>query len=228
MSTQGSIFPSVASSQFQLQMSCSQSESGPGDHLFKARSGFAQTKSADEANFGLVATQIIMSVYCRPRSALTADVLSNVVMQLCSHTVLVVEQVANPLASAQFFAHAWANVISDVPVVPPAAEAPPVDIAPPVVAEPPVAEAPPVAPPLPPPPAPATPAALPTVPPLLPGPLPPVALTPPVIAEPPLPPTAVEASGGLVAASSLPTALAASMVGAQHTHAPNTPAEVQT
>ena len=145
MSTQGSIFPSVASSQFQLQMSCSQSESGPGDHLFKARSGFAQTKSADEANFGLVATQIIMSVYCRPRSALTADVLSNVAMQLCSHTVVVVEQVANPLARAQFFEQAWANVIGDVPVVPPAAEAPPVDIAPPVVAEPPTARVPPVA-----------------------------------------------------------------------------------
>jgi hypothetical protein len=86
-----------------------------------------------------------MSVYCRPRSALTADVLSNVAMQLCSHTVVVVEQVANPLARAQFFAQAWANVIGDVPVVPPAAEAPPVDIAPPVVAEPPTARVPPVA-----------------------------------------------------------------------------------
>jgi hypothetical protein len=208
MSTQGSMFPYVASLQFQSQMSCSQSESGPGDHLFKARSGFAQTKSADEANFELLATQTIMFVYIRPKSRLTAEVLSNVVRQLCSHTVVVVEQEPNPLARAQFFAQAWANVIGDVPVVPPAAEAPPVEVAPPVVAEPPAAEAPPAVPPLPPPPTPATPASLPTV--------------------PPLPPTAVGASGGLVAASSPPTALAASIVGAQHTHAPNVPAELQT
>jgi hypothetical protein len=83
----------------------------------------------------LVATQTIMSVYIRPKSALTADVLSNVAMQLCSHTVVVVEQVSNPLASAQFFAQAWANVIGDVPVVPPAAEALPAVVVPPVAVE---------------------------------------------------------------------------------------------
>ena len=157
MSTKGSIFPVVPSMQFQSQMSCSQSESGPGDHLFKARSGFAQTKAADEANFGLVATQTIIAVYCRPKSGLTLDVLSNVVRQFCSHTAGVVEQVSNPLASAQFFAQAWANV-SVVPVVPPAAEAPPVALVPPVAEAPPlppvaeVAPPPPVAeaPPLPP------------------------------------------------------------------------------
>jgi hypothetical protein len=67
MSTKGSLFPGVPSSQFQSQMSSSQSESGPGDHLFKARSGFAQMKSAAEANFGLVAMQIIMAVYRTPK-----------------------------------------------------------------------------------------------------------------------------------------------------------------
>jgi hypothetical protein len=148
MSTKGSIFPVVPSMQFQSQMSCSQSESGPGDHLFKARSGFAQTKSAGEANFGLVATHTIIAVYCRPRSGLTLDVLSNVVKQFCSHTAGVVEQVSNPLARAQFFAQAWAKV-SVVPVVPPAPEAPPVALVPPVAEAPslpPVAEAPPLPP----------------------------------------------------------------------------------
>ncbi|HJX53763.1 MAG TPA: hypothetical protein VJ801_13435, partial [Polyangia bacterium] len=110
--------------------------------MFKARSGFAQTKSEDEVK--LVATQIIISLYIRPKSGLTANVLWNVVMQLCSHTAVVVEQVSNPLARAQFFVQAWANVISDVPVAPPAAVSPPVEIAPPVVAEPPALGAPPV------------------------------------------------------------------------------------
>jgi hypothetical protein len=142
MSTQGSIFPVVPSVQFQSQICCLHGESvegsTTGDHLFKARSGFAQVKLEAEAKFGSVATQTIISVYIRPKSGLTLDVLSNVVMQLCSHTVVVVEQPANPLPRAQFFAQAWANVIVDVPVAPPAAE-PPVEIAPPVVAEPPVA-----------------------------------------------------------------------------------------
>ena len=168
MSTQGSIFPSVASSQFQLQMSCSQSESGPGDHLFKARSGFAQTKSADEVK--LVAMQIIMAMYCGPKSGSIRDVLSYVVMQLCSHSVVVVEQVGNPLARVQFFAQASANVIADFPVAPPAAGTPSVEIAPPVVAEPPAAGAPPVA----------------LVPPVAKVP-PAVALVPPVAEPPPTP-----------------------------------------
>jgi hypothetical protein len=76
---------------------------------------------------------------------LTAEVLSNVVMQLCSHTVAVVEHLSNPLARAQFFAQAWSNVVIEVPVVPPAAVPPPVEVAPPAIAEPPAAEAPPVA-----------------------------------------------------------------------------------
>jgi hypothetical protein len=142
-------------------MICSQSESGPGDHLFKARSGFAQTKSAAVANFELFAMQIIIIVYCRPKEGLTADVLSNVVMQLCSHTVVVVEHVSNPLARAQFFLQASANVSVDIPPAPPAADEPPVALAPPVaeapppppvaLAPPPGAPAPPVAeaPPLP-------------------------------------------------------------------------------
>ena len=82
--------------------------------------------------------QIIISLYCRPKSSSIAEVLSNVVMQFCSHSVVVVEQVGNPLASAQFFAQASVNVIADVPVAPPAAGTPPVEIVPPVVAEPPV------------------------------------------------------------------------------------------
>jgi hypothetical protein len=147
MSIQGSKFPVVPSPQFQRQMICSQSESGPGDHLFMARSGFAQTKSVTEANFELVAMQIIICVYCRPKAALTAAVLSNVVRQLCSHTLVVVEQVSNPLARAQFFLQASANVIVDIPAVPPAADPPPVPLAPPVAKAPPpppVAEAPPL------------------------------------------------------------------------------------
>ncbi len=78
----GSKFPVVPSLQFQSQMSDSQSESGPGDHLFNARSGLAQTKSADVANFGFVAMQIIMFVYFVPRTELMAAVLSRVFMQL--------------------------------------------------------------------------------------------------------------------------------------------------
>ena len=92
--------------QFQSQMICSQSESGPGDHLFNARSGLAQMKSAADANLELVAMQIIIAVYWRPNAALTAAVLSNVVRQLCTHTAIVVEQPVNPLAMAQFLAHA--------------------------------------------------------------------------------------------------------------------------
>jgi hypothetical protein len=66
--------------------------SPPGDHKFKGEFGFAQTKAADEEKPGSVATQIIIFVYCLPKSALTADVLSNVFMQLCTHTSCVVEQ----------------------------------------------------------------------------------------------------------------------------------------
>lgn len=117
--------------------------------MFRARSGFAQTKPDDVENAGLFATQIIIFVYCRPRDALTAEVLSNVVRQLCSHTVVVVEQVANPLARAQFFLQAAASVVI-VPVAPPAPE-PPVGVVPPEALEPPVAAPPPV-PDLPPPP----------------------------------------------------------------------------
>jgi len=150
------MFPCVASSQFQSQIFCSHVELGTtsvpaGDHKFKGEFGFAQTKSADEEKAGSVATQTIISVYCRPKSALTADVLSNVVMQLWTHTSCVVEQVGDPVesraptAKVQLCAQAWANVIVDVPVAPPAAVSPPLDIAPPVVAEPPAAETPPVA-----------------------------------------------------------------------------------
>jgi hypothetical protein len=89
--------------------------------------------------------QIIMAVYCRPKSGLTADVLLYVVMQFCSHSVVVAAQLGTPLARAQFFAQAWANVIADVPVAPPAAGTPPVEVAPPVVAEPPASGASPVA-----------------------------------------------------------------------------------
>jgi hypothetical protein len=67
-----------------------------GDHKFKGEFGFAQTKSADELKLGSVATQTIIVVYCFPKSGLRADVLSNVVMQLCTHTSCVVEQVADP------------------------------------------------------------------------------------------------------------------------------------
>jgi len=162
-------------------------------------------KSAEEVN--LVAMQTIIAVYIRPKSGLTADVLSYVDMQLCSHTVVVVEQVANPLARAQLFVQASANVIADVPVAPPVAGAPPVEIAPPVVAKPPAAGAPPVAP------MPAVAEALPAV-----------ALVPPVVEAPP----AVVVPPGLLAASSPPTAPAASIVGTQQAHAPNVPAEVQT
>ena len=55
MSTKASRLPGVPSMQFQSQMIPSQSEPGPGDHLFKAAllaplAGFEQTKSADVAN----------------------------------------------------------------------------------------------------------------------------------------------------------------------------------
>jgi hypothetical protein len=95
------MFPCVASPQFQEQMASSHVELGTtsvpaGDHKFKGEFGFAQTKAADVAKAGSVATQTIISVYCRPKSALTADVLSNVFRQLCSHTASVVEQPARP------------------------------------------------------------------------------------------------------------------------------------
>jgi hypothetical protein len=147
MSTQGSIFPCVASPQFQSQICCSHVESGPGDHKFKGEFGFAQTKPSAELNIGSLATQIIITLYIRPKSALTADVLSNVVMQLCSHTAVVVVQSANPLARAQFFLQASSNVATGVPVAPPAAD-PPVAEAPPAVVVPPVAEVLPVLPPV--------------------------------------------------------------------------------
>jgi len=97
MSTKGSISPCVASLQFQRQMASSHVELGftsspAGDHKFKGEFGFAQTKSADELKLGSVATQTIIAVYCLPKSALTLDVLVNVVMQLCTHTSCVVEQ----------------------------------------------------------------------------------------------------------------------------------------
>jgi hypothetical protein len=88
------------------------------------------------AKYGSVATHNIISVYCRPRSALTAYVLSYVFMQLCSHTASVVEQVANPLARQQLCAQAWANVVIgvvDVPQAPPVAPVPPVPPVGPVV-----------------------------------------------------------------------------------------------
>jgi hypothetical protein len=55
MSMKASRLPGVPSMQFQSQMTCSQSELGPGDHLFKAPmfvavAGFEQTKSADVLN----------------------------------------------------------------------------------------------------------------------------------------------------------------------------------
>ena len=134
MSTKGSKLPGVPSLQFQSQMSCSQSESGPGDHLFKARSGFAHTKPADVANFGLFATQIIIAVYWRPKATLTADVLSKVTRQLCTHAAIVVEQPVNPLAREQFFVQASTNVVMEAPVAPPAPEVPPLEVAPPVPA----------------------------------------------------------------------------------------------
>jgi hypothetical protein len=177
ISTQGSKFPSVLSLQFQSQISCLHGEirlaSTTGDHLFKARSGFAQVKPADVAKAGSFATQTIMTVYCRPKSALTAYVLSYVLTQLCSHTASVVEQVANPLARAQLCAQAWANGVIGVAAAPPAAETPPVEIAPPVVAEPPGAGTPPTL-------EPPTPAEVPPVPPV-----PPVAVRPPVLVVPP-------------------------------------------
>ena len=132
MSTKGSKFPVVPSLQFQSQIICSQSESGPGDHLFKARSGFAHTKPADVANFGLFATQIIIAVYWRPKDGLTADVLSYVVRQLCTHTAIVVEQPVKPLAREQFFVQASANVVMVPPVAASAPEVPPAEVAPPV------------------------------------------------------------------------------------------------
>lgn len=134
MSTKGSKFPGVPSLQFQSQIICSQSESGPGDHLFKARSGFAHAKPAEVANFGLFATQTIIAVYWRPKEGLTAEVLSNVVRQLCTHTAIVVEQPVNPLAREQFFAQASANVVMEPPVAPPAPDVPPLEVAPPVPA----------------------------------------------------------------------------------------------
>ena len=191
MSTQGSMFPCVASPQFQSQASSLHGvlagRSTTGDHKFKGEFGFAHLKPADVAKNGSFATQTIITVYCRPKSGLTLDVLSNVVMQLCTHTSVVVEQVSNPLARAQFFAQAWASVIVDVPVPPPAAVSPPLEVAPPVVAEPPAAEAPPVA--LLPPVAEAPPAVA-LVPPVAEA--PPAAVVPPVDGRPPpvLPPVA--------------------------------------
>jgi hypothetical protein len=188
MSTQGSKFPSTPSPQFQSQISALHGESAArsttGDHLFKARSGFAQVKPEAEEKYGSFATQIIIFVYLCPKFGLTLDVLVNVVMQLCSHTSVAVEQPANPLPRAQFFLQASSNVVTGVPVAPPAAEVPPVEIAPPVVAEPPAAGAPPVA--LVPPVA-KVPPAVALVPPVAVALVPPVAvaLVPPVAAAPP-------------------------------------------
>jgi len=191
----------VASSQFQKQASALHGvlaeRSTTGDHKFKGEFGFAQAKPADVAKNGSFATQTIIAVYSRPNPGLTLDVLSNVVMQLWTHTSVVVEQLGKVLAMAQFFAQAWARVIVDVPVPPPAAVSPPLEIAPPVVAEPPeagttpvarvppVAEAPPAAALVPP--VGGTPAAV--VPPVaeaLPPVLPPVAEAPPVVVVPPV------------------------------------------
>jgi hypothetical protein len=171
-------------------------KSTTGDHLFKARSGFAQTKSADEVK--LVAMQIIIAVYCVPKYGWIALVLLYVVMQFCSHSVVVVEQAGNPLARAQFLAQASANVIADVPVDPPATEAPPVEIAPPVVSEPPAAEAPPVS----------------LVPPVAKTPpavalAPPVAEAPPAIVVPPdAPPAVVVPPVAPLVAEALPAVVA--------------------
>jgi len=101
MSTKGSVTPCVAPSQFQPQMSSSHVEFGTtsspaGDHKFKGEFGLAQMKSVDEEKAGSVATQTIILVYCFPKSGLRADVLSNVVMQLCTHTSCVLEQVGDP------------------------------------------------------------------------------------------------------------------------------------
>jgi hypothetical protein len=101
MSTKGSVTPCSAPSQFQPQMSSSHVEFGTtsspaGDHKFKGEFGFAQMKSADELKLGSVATQTIILVYCFPKSGLRRDVLSNVVMQLCTHTSCVLEQVGDP------------------------------------------------------------------------------------------------------------------------------------
>ena len=148
MVTQGSKFPAVASLQFQSQISCLHGErvlaSTRGVHLFKARSGFAQVKPAEVAKLGSLATQSIMTVYCLPKSVWTAVVLSNVVMQLCTHTSSVVAQVSKLYARAQFFAQASANVVTGVPVAPPAPVAPPTPVAPPAPVAPPVETAPPV------------------------------------------------------------------------------------
>jgi hypothetical protein len=146
---------SPGSPQFQRQMSVSQSEGasgGPsGDHLFKARFGFAQMKPEDEEKYELVAMQTIILVYSVPKDALTADVLTNVIWQFCTHTSIVVEQPVTALPRMQFFAQASASVI----VAPPAPEVPPLESAPPAppfAAEPPAAVVPPVAkaPPVPP------------------------------------------------------------------------------
>ena len=147
MSTKGSIFPCVASLQFHAQASSlhgvSAERSTTGAHKFKGEFGFAQAKPADVAKNGSFATQTIITVYCRPKSGLTADVLSNVVMQLWTHTSVVVVHLGKVLARQQLCAHASANVVIGVAVA--AHVAPPLDTAPPVGAEPPAAEAPPVA-----------------------------------------------------------------------------------
>jgi hypothetical protein len=111
-------------------------------------------------------------------------------MQFRSHSVIVVEQVGNPLARAQLFVQASANVIADVPVAPPVEGAPPVEIAPPLVAEPPATGAPAAAlvPPVPK----VPPAAV--VPPVAEAPptseAPPAAVVPPVAEAPPVVPSA--------------------------------------
>ena len=129
MSMNGSKFPVVPSLQFQSQMSDSQSESGPGDHLFKARSGFAHTKASADENFEFVAMQIIMFVYFVPSTALMAAVLSRVFMQLWTQTSIVVEHPVNPAARLQLWVQASIKLSVGAPPAPPV----------PVWADPPVA-----------------------------------------------------------------------------------------
>jgi hypothetical protein len=117
-----------------------------GDHKFNGEFGFAQRKSADEEKAGSFATQTIIVVYCFPKSGLTAEVLSNVFIQLVTHTSCVVEQPVNPLARQQLCAQAWANVVMGVVDAP---QAPLVPAAPPVALVPPVPPVAPVVPPLP-------------------------------------------------------------------------------
>jgi outer membrane biosynthesis protein TonB len=137
-----------------------------------------------------VATQTIISVYRVPKLGLILEVLVNVVMQSCTHTSVVLLQVAAPFISftpmaarEQFFVQASIR-LRVAPPDPPVPEEPPED-APPEDA-PPDPDAPPVPPvPAEAPAAPAEPAAeAPAVP------VPPVAAPPPPVAEAPPPPVA--------------------------------------